>query len=174
MLGGNGSAEDTLRCQVSSRLGRSLVSQRAGSSWAARVLWWAGGDCSGQGRQRVPDTEQDGPSCWTRAVCTPALGAAKAPAKGCPRPCVTTARPSLGFRIRAAGQSPPENQLELIHQSRDCCGAQIAGQRLAEVPAWACRGRIAPRRSPTTGSLGRKGPRLRVRPSPGEGAGAPL
>lgn len=34
-------------------------------------------------------------------LCTPAIGAAKTPAKGCPRPCVTTARPSLGLRIRA-------------------------------------------------------------------------
>lgn len=94
-------------------------------------------------------------------LCTPAIGAAKTPAKGCPRPCVTTARPSLGLRIRAAGQNAPENQLELIHHSRECCGAQTAGQRLAEMPAWACRGRSAPSRSPTAGPLGRKGRGLR-------------
>lgn len=169
VLGGNGSAEDTLRCQASSCLGRPLASQRAGSPWAAHVLWWAGGGCSGQGRQWVLDTGQDGPSSWSGVVCTPAIAAAKTPAKGCPRPCVTTARPPLGLRIRTAEQSPPDDQLELTAaaavghrpQAAPCRGAGLA------LP-WTLPRSAARRPKP----LGRRW--LKVRPSPGDGGGAAL
>lgn len=158
MLGGNGSAEDTLPCQVCSCRGRSL---------AAHVCS-GGQEAAAAGREGswVPDTGQDGPSAWPGAVYTPATAAAKAQAKGCPGPCPTTARPSLGLRFRAAGQNPPEDRLELIHHSRDYRGAQTARQRPAEVPAWGCRGQSAPRRGPTAGPRGGKALRLKARPNP--------
>lgn len=79
-----------------------------------------GSTCALVGLQRAgkavgADTGQDGPSSWP-GVCAHLL----------PRLPRHQPRAALYPAGPGHGQSPPEDQLERIHHSRGCCGAQTA------------------------------------------------